>query len=254
MSRPLHSAILRSAAVIVPAPAREEWLAEWRAELWYVEHDATAFCLGSYRDALWLRAKSFSARRALRSDSPSRCILFLAGLTALTLSLAELSHSLPVPAWSEVKQLPAASFWMYAESLLVLSTLDPLAQSEPPSNGDKRSVSIRLRWWGFLAGKITLLPPIMFFVTVSVAAIFPPAVGILLVGLIFGFRWALADQRRRCPVCLHLLSNPIEIGNAAHTLFRPYGTELSCSQGHGPFHVPGTATSWCTTQESQLSD
>lgn len=252
MSRPLHFAILRSAAVLVPAPAREEWLAEWRAELWYVEHDATAFCLGSYRDALWLRVKSFSARRALRLDSPSRCILFLAGLSALTLSLAELSHSLPVLAWSEVKPLPAASFWIYAESLslLVLVTLDPLAQSEPPSNGHKRSVSIRLRWWAFLAIKIALLPLIALFVTAPIAAIFPPAAGIFLVGLIFGFRWALADQQRRCPVCLHLLSDPIQIGNAAHTLFRSYGTELGCSQGHGPFHVPGTATSWCRSRLS----
>jgi hypothetical protein len=248
MSRPLHAAILRTAAVLVPTPARQEWLAEWNAELWYVEHDATAFCLGSYRDALWLRSKSFSARRALRLDSPSRCILFLACLTALTLSLAELSHGLPVPAWSEAKHLAANSLWLYVESLLVLLTLNPLGIGGYPSNRNTRSLSIRLRRWGFLTGKIALVPPIMFFVSVSVAAIFPPAVGILLAGLIFGFRWALADQQRRCPVCLHLLSDPIEIGNAAHTLFRPYGTELSCTQGHGPFHVPGTATSWCATQ------
>ncbi len=78
MLRALHIAMLRNAALLVPAPERGEWLAEWKAELCYVNHDATAFCLGSFRDALWLRRKSFSARRAFSLDSPLRCVLFLA--------------------------------------------------------------------------------------------------------------------------------------------------------------------------------
>jgi hypothetical protein len=243
MSRALNRAILRSASVLVPASGREEWLAEWKAELWYVEHEATAFCLGSFQDALWLRVKNFSARRALSLESPSRCILFLTSLTVLSLWLCAASRSLSLPAWPESA---TTLFWMYLECLLVLSTLYPRAVGEYPLYRPTSSFLIRLRRWGFLASKIALLPLIVLFVTLSLAPIFPPAAGILLVGMIFGFRWALADQQRRCPLCLHLLSNPIEIGNAAHTLFRPYGTELTCTQGHGPFHVPGTPTSWCT--------
>lgn len=63
MPRALHTAILRNAALLVPASARAEWLAEWSAELWYVDRDATAFCLGSFRDALSLRLR-VSARGA----------------------------------------------------------------------------------------------------------------------------------------------------------------------------------------------
>ena len=80
MPRALHIAILRNAALLVPAPERGEWLAEWKAELYYVGHDATAFCLGSFRDALWLRRKSFSVRRMFSLDSPLSCVLLLAAL------------------------------------------------------------------------------------------------------------------------------------------------------------------------------
>ena len=66
---PVSLAILRTAAWLVPVHQREEWFSEWSAELWHVWHtrnensvgtmsgrnDATAFCLGAFQDALWLR-------------------------------------------------------------------------------------------------------------------------------------------------------------------------------------------------------
>ena len=58
---------------------RNEWLREWRAELWYVERGRAGFCLGAYRDALWLRRNA--ARRPLL-DSPAACIVILAILAA----------------------------------------------------------------------------------------------------------------------------------------------------------------------------
>ena len=67
MLRTLHVAILRNAALFVPAAERAEWFAEWRAELCYVDHGATSFCLGSFRDALWLRRNSLSARTRVQS-------------------------------------------------------------------------------------------------------------------------------------------------------------------------------------------
>src|SRR5277367_3704487 len=84
MFRALHIVILRNAAMIVPAPERAEWFAEWKAELWYVERGATTFCLGSIRDALWLRGRTFTARRMFSLDSPLRCVLFLATLAFLS--------------------------------------------------------------------------------------------------------------------------------------------------------------------------
>ena len=68
-SLPSSLLILRSAAWLVPAQERVEWLAEWQAELWHVWHardsksrgrfqgssEVTDFCLGAFRDACWLR-------------------------------------------------------------------------------------------------------------------------------------------------------------------------------------------------------
>lgn len=246
MSRALEAAILHSAALLVPSSAREEWLAEWNAELWYVERDTTAFCLGSFRDAFWLRIKSVSARRVLSLDSPSRCILFLSGLAALTLLVSAPPHSLSSLSWPKVKQLAISVFWMYFEASLILLTLSQTSGSV--SVKLSRALAVKFRRGAFLASKIAFLPLIVFFATNPLALMFPPAACILFVGLIFGLRWALADQRQRCPICLHMLSDRIEIGSAAHTLFRPYGTELSCIRGHGPFYLPGTDTSWCTAQ------
>lgn len=253
MARPLHTAILRKAALLVPAPERAEWLAEWRAELWYVEHDATAFCLGSLRDALWLRRKSFSARRAFSLDSPVRCVFFLATLALLSYLLA---FGLPSPrfwmlAYSSggIGYLVFGCFWLYLLSLLVLLTLNPLALGEYPANRFAPPLVTRLRRWVFLGLKVVLLMPIFFFADAALMRVFPPAGLILFFGWIVGFRWALADQRRRCPVCVRLLSNSVEIGSAAHTLLEPYGTKLVCTRGHGSLYVPGMPTSWCSTQQ-----
>ena len=138
MGRPFHTTILRNAARLVPASERAEWLAEWSAELWYVEHDATAFCLGSFCDALWLRRKSFSARRAFSLDSPVRCVFFLATLALLSYLLAFglPSRRLWMLACSsgEIGYLVFGCFWLYLLSLLVLLTLNPLALGEYPAN------------------------------------------------------------------------------------------------------------------------
>jgi len=258
MSRALHIAILRNAALLVPHSARAEWLAEWRAELWYVEHDATAFCLGSFRDALWLRCKSFSARRMFSLESPLRCVLFLATLAFLSCLSAfgppsqKLFIFLCSPLGKE--HVFFGFFWLYLESLLVLLTLNPLALGEYPTNRFAPSLVIRLRRWLFLAIKIVLLPPIFCFAIIALVPIFPPASLILFCGWILGLRWALADQRQRCPVCLHLLSHPVEIGSPVHVLLGPFGTEHVCTYGHGSLYVPNVPTSWCSSQRWQYLD
>jgi hypothetical protein len=91
----MHLAILRGAALLVPFQQRAEWLSEWRSELWYVRQSrgtrgVTAFCLGAFKDALWLRrnAPRPEARKLFRLDSPVKCVLFLALLAAVSLFLA----------------------------------------------------------------------------------------------------------------------------------------------------------------------
>ena len=180
MPRAPHIAILRNAALLVPAPERAEWFAEWRAELWYVEHDAMAFCLGSFHDALCLRGKSFSARRAFSLDSPLRCVFLLATLALLSYLFAFglPSRRLFVFLCSSPgrEHFAFGFFWLYLESLLVLLTLNPLALGEYPANRFAPSIVIRLRRWLFLAVKIVLLPPIIVFTIVPVMPIFPPRI------------------------------------------------------------------------------
>ena len=65
---------------------------------------------------------------------------------------------------------------------------------------------------------------------------------------ILAFRWILIDQRRRCPVCLRLLSEPVRVGQASMSFLGWSGTELMCARGHGLLHVPEFPTSWFSTQ------
>jgi hypothetical protein len=256
MPRVLHITMLRNAALLVPATERAAWLAEWRAELAYVEHGATAFCLGSFRDALWLRGSSLSARRIFTLESPLRCLLLLTSSGALILAFAVSFRKLWLPSWSGPSgaQLAFGFLWVYLLSLVVLATLNPLALGKYPANRFAPSLAIRLRRWLFLVVKISLLVPIVWFASVAPQSVFPPAVWMLFFGWIFAFRWALADQRRRCPVCLRPLSNPVEVGNPAHMLLEPCGTELVCARGHGSLHIPGIATTWGATQTWQYKD
>jgi hypothetical protein len=92
--RLLHPLILRAAALIVPGDRREEWLAEWRAELWHVERSAPgraiAFCLGAVADAYWLRRDH--VRTVALWHSPAQCIFSLAAFATL---LAVIAFLLP---------------------------------------------------------------------------------------------------------------------------------------------------------------
>lgn len=256
MPRTLHVAILRNAALLVPGPERAEWLAEWQAELAYVEQDATAFCLGSFRDALWLRGNSVSLRRALTLESPMQCLLLLAGSAALALTLGVSFRKLWLPSWPGPSgaQLALGLLWVYLLSLLVLATLNPLALGRYPANRFAPSPAIRVRRWLFLAAKIALLVPVLWLASVAPEPIFPPAAWILFFGWIFGFRWALADQRRRCPVCLRPLSSAVQLGSPGHLLLEPCGIELVCARGHGSLRIPGVATSWGATQTWQYNE
>ena len=426
----LHFAILRTAAWLVPGPQRAEWLAEWRSELCYVNRSPTAFCLGAFLDACWLRRNSAApnVRAAFLLESPARCLMVLALLATASLffafhlpfardmllpspyrdpaklvmisaegrfgvqkptvptanynSLANLrrdlftdlafyqpvqvrvgtaelsialasrnlfdllqvplpvlppgpalilsdgawrkyfhagragaSHMIPiagemarvagvlsesswrlpgrVDAWLLVDQLPPcskgfvvgrirapaggrwrvsmpdesggairfecasldrdyfilASLWNIPVSLLILSATTSLALGEYPANRHSHR-------WIFFAIKIVLVLTTVFCGSLALAAVtveglYPTG---WLAGLILGLRWALTDQRSRCPVCLRLLSNPTRIGGASHAFLEWYGTELICREGHGLLYVPEIPTSCYSTQRWQYLD
>ena len=136
---------------------------------------------------------------------------------------------------------------MLLMALLTLPTLmaiTSLRLGEYPAKG--------FGWrWIFLASKIAFVTPIVFFGGVMLLW---PIVGriigtdCMLVLNVIAFRWALVDQRQRCPECLRLLQYPSRIGQPSHTFLEWYGTEFVCGKGHGLLHVPETAMNSLPTQ------
>jgi hypothetical protein len=258
MLRGLHLAIIQAAALLVPAPNRAEWLAEWKAELWYVNRRATAFCLGSLCDAFWMNRNTPApnVRCWFRLESPVKCVMFLAGLTALSFLLAFVLPGEPgtEPRHAGHLDLPQLCFFVGLELLGILSSVRPLRLGEYPVNRFAPAAPLRLLRWVFLAVKMALIVSIAMWSVLALASIPPLATWGVFLGLFLGFRWVLMDQRERCPVCLHLLSNPTRIGDPSQSFLGWYGTELVCSHGHGILYVPGSSTSWYETQRWQYLD
>jgi hypothetical protein len=57
--------------------------------------------------------------------------------------------------------------------------------------------------------------------------------GVIFIAAFAGFAlWSFADQRARCPVCLHRLVMPVRVGSWSSVL-DPAATEMLCIEGHG---------------------
>jgi len=358
----LHRAMIRMAAWLVPVTGRAAWLDEWQSELWYVRDGATGFCLGAFRDALWVRRNRESFRPGLfRIVSPWRCLAALTLLAAIgiffafhlplprsvllpsplphadrlavisditveqyrrlsleaafyrtihtpvattALATANLAEVLGVaPSEAALRDLPGhVRAWRLQDeslapgtkgfavvllrrpelqrhwtltlngerfacsslghdrflpgfvlvgllSVLIVAMTTPLNLGEYPSSHSWQR-------WGFLVAKIVLVQIVACCGSLDLASISQPGFQPhgLLIGLILCTRWALADQRQRCPDCLRLLSTPTRIGGASHVFLAWYGTEFICLQGHGLLYVPEIPTSSYSTQRWQSLD
>ena len=262
-----HLVILRSAGVLVPRWRRADWLAEWRSELWYVSQrrnredhrswwnrEAVFFCLGAFRDAVWLRRHTCDPdpRGPLWLQSPLRCLLFLGALAAVATvfffrspgPLATLLHTFECH-----RERIFAHFLTITIALLIVPSITSPAPREYPTAPHSPTHARRFHRWIFLGLKFGLILPIVFFGTLDLSPIVS-ATGLqphaTLVSYVLAFRWALIEQRRRCPVCLRLLTNPARIGQAGRTFLEWYGTELICVKGHGLMHVPEIQTTYST--------
>ena len=105
--RNVHLGLVWGASLLVPASKRSEWLEEWRAELWYVLREcssktsvhpravkeATLFCMGAYRDAIWLRRRSWPTQQHLAQIRGSAfvCVLAQVGILFAAWEIAQLS-------------------------------------------------------------------------------------------------------------------------------------------------------------------
>jgi hypothetical protein len=243
-----HVGILTTASWLVPKEQRAEWLAEWQGELWHVETDAAIFCLGSFRDAAWLRLNHRHPPRykTLRLESPAHCLFLLAALAALSLFFA---LRLPViTARARDAEGSARDIFLMLTSMacILLPAITNLPLGEYPRYARRR--------WIFLASKVGLILPSIYAACIYILYqgqshqpfVIPPQV--LLAAIILAFRWVLNDQRRRCPVCLRLLDHAAHVGQHGRNFIEWNGTELMCTRGHGLLHVPATPADWSGRQ------
>jgi hypothetical protein len=140
---------------------------------------------------------------------------------------------------------------------LALPATTSLPLGEYRVGSRKLSWPARLRRWAFLTGKVALLLPFVYLVSIDLAYLRPvlnqdTSDYIQLISAfsicLFGLRWSLRDQRQRCPVCLGKLTHPARVGQPSRNFLAWNGTELICVGGHGLLHVPELPTSWFSTQ------
>lgn len=127
------------------------------------------------------------------------------------------------------------------------------------SLGESNYSAFRPSWkrqcirWLFLAAKMGLVVAVAFYASLALAYGFTTAysstaeLAQFAVGFVFcllGMRWALFDQRHRCPVCLRHVTSPTRVGLASQTFLGWNGTEMYCAGGHTLLHVPALPTSW----------
>jgi hypothetical protein len=140
---------------------------------------------------------------------------------------------------------------------LALPATTSLPLGEYPAHSKHVPWTTRARRWAFLSAKFILIVPIVYFGALDLAySSRSMSIGTSELleafssfwALLFAFRWALRDQRRRCPVCLCTLTNPARVGQFSRNFLAWNGTELVCLSGHGLLHVPDIPTSWFSNQ------
>ncbi len=138
-------------------------------------------------------------------------------------------------------------------ALLALPAVTSVTLSESSFSAHRPGIKRRLARWAFMAAKLTIISAIGCYASLDLAYAgtdpwSPWAPFIQLVSsfvlCLFGLRWALADQRQRCPVCLRRVTHPARVGLASRTFLGWNGTEMICLGGHTLLHVPSLPTSW----------
>jgi hypothetical protein len=142
-------------------------------------------------------------------------------------------------------------------ALLALPAVTSVTLGESNYSSHRPSRKRSLVRWTFLGAKLALIASIAYFASLDLsywhASTYSPLAEFLqLVSCfsicLFGFRWALSDQRQRCPVCLRRVSHPARVGIASRTFLGWNGTEMMCMGGHTLLHVPSLPTSWFSGQ------
>lgn len=138
-------------------------------------------------------------------------------------------------------------------ALLALPAVTSVTLSESNFSAHRPGLKRRLARWLFLMAKLSIIAAIgcyasldLAYAGMDIASPWAPFVQLVagFVICLFGFRWAVADQRQRCPVCLRRVTHPARVGIASCTFLGWNGTEMVCLGGHTLLHVPSLPTSW----------
>jgi hypothetical protein len=146
-------------------------------------------------------------------------------------------------------------------ALLALPAITAVSLGEGSGPSHRTSWPRRLYRWSFFGAKVALLLPMIYFASMNLGYGFTSLsreqdIYIQLVSTfcmcLFSLRWALKDQRQRCPVCMHLVTHPAQVGQASRTFLDWNGTEMMCMGGHTLLHVPSLPTSLHISQADCL--
>jgi hypothetical protein len=260
----VHSVILSSASLLLPSPLRAEWLDEWKSELWYVlqssdnkprnkfcDRAGLLFCLGSFKDAIWLFRNSCNPNvhehRLLRT--PLKCLFLLSAIAAITTCIFFRSDSLYQSISRDAGTVISSQVLLVALALVGVRATTSFVLGDSRTTPQSLARGKRFQRRMFLATKFALILLVLFSGTLDLTPVisatgFQPH--ITLIVYVLGLRWAFIDQRRRCPVCFRILSNPARIGQPSQILMGWYGTEYCCEKGHGLMYVPEITTTYST--------
>ena len=192
-----------------------------------------------------------SIRPALRIEDPDRPYVVARDASGAAVRLECLTLA-------QRREKPGSLF-LFALLLacMALPALTPLPLGEYPKNRNSAPGRMYVQRWSFLGLKFALILPTAFLMPLVLCCCLTTAgsttaayiqISLSFLTLLFALRWALQDQRQRCPSCLRLLSHPALVGHASRNFLAWSGTELLCLGGHGFLHIPEHPTSWFSTQ------
>jgi hypothetical protein len=247
---------------VVPSGDRAEWRAQWRSAVasWRVLRDRgelpgrDQWLIGTrlMQDAFGARFTNVRARRLVRGPA-----VLIAGAAAALALIAMASGGFRTTWWligtaRDLQLRPMPGIRYDARGDFVFKYGAPMVTAFAVSAAllvvKRRSLrSIGWRSWTLLlfkVGAVALIASLLwvegghglrsYFSREGVRfGVFGVGLGILyIVAVGYATAWSVADQRRRCPVCLHRLTMPVTIGSWA-SIYNPAATELVCDQGHG---------------------
>lgn len=148
-------------------------------------------------------------------------------------------------------------------AILALPAITTVFKSESSFASHPPSLKTRAKRSAFMGAKIALVVALAYCAGLDIAywnfADYSTSAELLqfastFVLCLFGLRWALMDQSRRCPVCLRLVTHPASVGIASCSFLGWNGTEMICMGGHALLHVPSLPTSWFSRQRWMYLD